>query len=1664
MTTENTTTPAGTRLNLKFILVVLIGLCVIGAGLVILESRMRVRRDQQTIEWAEEAMKQGRYQDAASQFALAVARRPQDADLSVKSGDALYALSASKPESLRQALVAWDAAARIRPDLGTLERMLRLWIDSVEVRPSATSFRQLDQIAQQVLRVSPSDKEAATARQIAMLGPWFAQAGPGNQAECTAHDSLIDTLGSGLRENPVDQRAILYFGLASARRAVELQQGGDDASAHQRLDRAEREISAVANGDASVQYRAAEGLTILAEASQRLEQMAWVQAATRPASGTATTEPAPAQRATTEPTLAAAKLLWPTWNFLNYQVNWDASESSPLAAPSALVPTTRPVGTLVEMRLAKARAVAASAAGMMHPSDSHFIDARLLEAHLAEKAGDRGAAEQICRQTLAARPGNLRAELALVGLISSSAPTQAMALLEQPEREGDDGPGAIALVHRELLAEASMQKARLYLDAAASSDDPSVRQANVQKANTACDVLAARLITDPTALKLTGRLRMFQGRYLDAIHLLDRAMASSHGKADADLLSYRATSLLALHELPAALDTLRLALQADPTRSAQRLLLAQTLIEDGRISEAARQVDSLEKQLPTDPRVLELALRWAVARSAVDPNDASARGLQEAYSKLPESSVEQKLNKADLALASGQAADAIRLLDDVRRVEPSSVLLAVESVRALIASNKLDQAKALLADAIGQHPGDASVLAVKKSLEAPVSLDTLEAQVTGADAKTFLTALHACRAALDGHELPHAKDQIDAMTRVRADDPLLFEVKFKYDLAAQQWSDAALCKEKLGRANLDGVEGSSFAFQLDVARGAPLAALCGAKQMTLRYPSFEVGWLDLGRALRAVGRDELAVDSFQHAVTLQKDDINAVKALAACLLQTGQKREADQWIANGRKIDPADAELREMEFVRQLAEGDPQRLIAPREAAIRSEPQRSDNVVQLARIYVRINCIENLSNPKGARDGLAKAIELLNGAVKRWPDDTSCSFWAAHAAALGGDVAGGKQILRRTCDRLDGSRRRDAEQSLAEFCLIWGDPGSAGVALGEARARGAAGSATARRLAAVLMRLGSWPEAMQALRDYPSDPLAQQERIMIFVAAGQGAQAEKDLQTAYADDPNSARLMTLFGILYFAERDDARARPWLDRAVAAGDEELAGRTRGALRLRAKTPDVAGALEDLAVAQEANPSDPGAALLLSEACLRNHDSAGATRVLKTALAATPALKDVRLSLLALEESSPAPAWDQIAALIEAGRCLTPSDWGWDAAESQMWSSRHQIGKAAALIRHAVQLARSAPEVADAALERQDAGKVRSLIPAELWMLLEAQAYDAVLADADTVISRYGPGDMLSAWAHHAKAAVQRRTGSGDGGAAEYNSAFETAKAAGGFTAVSGLVETISADAGPDEAIARIDAYVATLNGSRRETNPAALGHDARWDLLRVDLMRRNNETSAAAAVIDKLMPHLASLSSPVQVQFLRMAVSIYLEVGSTSALDKARKACLALLERLPDDTWALNNMAAICMERTKPSQADEALQYSLKAYQSAERVGEVDPRIADTYGWALANAGRGSEAIEILKPAAQRLAIPELEYHLARAYLAAGMPQPAGAHLVSALELVHRDEKLGHSIDARLRTGIANACWKVIGETTSKGFASWIKQSSGGSSGVSQSDQ
>ena len=1605
--------PRRGAVNRRFVLILAALVLLIGITAVIRYRIMGRRREVQLVERSQTFMAQGKYQEAAAGFARAVARHPDDAVLARQWGDALYQLSAIRAGALREAEAAWGQALSARPDdLETLRRLLSLHADMLEVRPAAATFQSLGDVAYKISRLSPTDHRAAVYQRVASLGPWLYGNSILTEANDTSHDSDIAALAALADQNAVDGEGLFYLTLARLRRSREFGQNGKTEEAEKALREVEGRAMRAAESpqaDAGTLFRAAQAFAMLMRGAEGKHL-----AGTRITGSLET----PSNGIATQPTMAAS----------------------------------------ASLNMQRARQTILRARALAGPDHRRFLEIRLLEAELAAADGDVAAAERLYRELLTQRAGSLAARLPLTRLLGPGRAEEGVQLLDDLRDPSAAIPGPGVLRRADLLAQAVLQKASLSLDACINIEDPSILAARIERARLTCEQARSAVGELPVTLKLLTRLHVLQGRFLEAINTANRAgdlIAKANAPRDSELLYLKAEAFRALHESGEARAALQEALDLNSGLPEHRLMLAQVLVERGEFTAAEEQAQILARQWGDDPRVTYLWLAVLQGQNAAQADPQRSERIRDYYSRLPETDRTQMMNKARAASELGDWKEEARLLWKVLAADPASPGAAAALVRVLATSNENEQANKVLADALQRNPTNADLLYLKKKMggATPEELERYAQSLTENSSDAFGKALSSARAALGRMDAAETRKSLDQASALKSDDPELMDLLFRCALLEKRWEQADAVAKKLAALNFDQMSGLSYRLQLAQARGESAAALSAAREMTERYAEYAGSWTALGEALMAGGRYEQALEPFTKALSLNTGNVPALKGVAASNVALGQTGEATKWIARGRKVAPDDTELRELEFRNELLAGDPRRLIVPRLEAMRREPSRPDNAVALARVYLQIASPAAADSPEEVRGALEHATQVLDQAIKQWPDEQACYTWAAAVAARRGDRDAADGILRQLTAREAWRHRPEPWLALADHQLNGGKLDQAEAALREAMQRGA-GSNVAVKLARVLAAEGKWDAALEALGPYLSERDAQLQKIWILLGARRSAQAEVEAKAAVESDPKSAYRMALLALVCASRHDDKQALSWLDRAVRANPSEvLAVRLRGEISLRQPAANVEKAIDDLSTAHELSPGDVEAALLLADAYGRKRDFSNAQTVLRQAMRSAPSDKRPRLRLIVLLGSSAAPDWDAVSRLIGEGRTLWPTDADWGAAEARMWFARGDAAKAAATMRRAVALAQGPADsastrpavsaVQNGAAEAETAAAVRGLIREELAMLLAAKDNAAVLRETDRVLSRYIAADMASAWAHLARGMAMHRASPTDGAAAtEFDAALASAEDAGDCAGAIEIVGGIAAEAGPGEALRRLAGHGGGATGATGQA--AAVIADPRWDVLRANLLNQNGDAPAATAIVDAMMPQIAKLPQDNQVTLLRLAADLYGRGPAPAQIDKSRRAYQDLIERLPEDLWSLNNLAYLFLEQVTPAQPREALTYSRRAYEVMKRDNAIDPGNADTYGWALVMSGHADEAIGVLKDVVQRLPLPETHYHLGEAYLAASMPVEAGEQLEAAMNLLGLAEKEGRPVVPTLRARIEAARRRAAeGATTKK---------------------
>jgi tetratricopeptide (TPR) repeat protein len=224
-----------------------------------------------------------------------------------------------------------------------------------------------------------------------------------------------------------------------------------------------------------------------------------------------------------------------------------------------------------------------------------------------------------------------------------------------------------------------------------------------------------------------------------------------------------------------------------------------------------------------------------------------------------------------------------------------------------------------------------------------------------------------------------------------------------------------------------------------------------------------------------------------------------------------------------------------------------------------------------------------------------------------------------------------------------------------------------------------------------------------------------------------------------------------------------------------------------------------------------------------------------------------------------------------------------------------------------------------------------------VRAYLALLIKTKNYGPAIQAADKLIA----GDQTRWWAYEARGIAKRYLGQVDQAIADFDAALAQAKAMNNDEAAAQVVRTMAREVSAAEAIARAK--------QRAEKEP-------RWALMTAYLQQQDLNIGAAVETLDRVLK-MDGLSMSDRETALRFGGSLYLQTGPNRPKPDAQKAyqCyMKLLELLPDDLTALNNIACLLAEVMDPPQLREALKYSQRAYEIMQKTGKTEPLILDTH--------------------------------------------------------------------------------------------------------------
>jgi tetratricopeptide (TPR) repeat protein len=1225
--------------------------------------------------------------------------------------------------------------------------------------------------------------------------------------------------------------------------------------------------------------------------------------------------------------------------------------------------------------------------------------------------------EAIYRAVLVKKPEEMNSRLALADILGRTGRVDdAIALISEKIVPSTPYMGVRGAIQRDVDNRRLMMLSNLEVDKASRLGSGAARnallndlQGNVEKLSEYGASATGGGNESEAMLHLRGRFELLKGQSVDGIKDLDHALQvneSSDGDMGnrTDIMFELATAYLGAGQDGEAQRLAQQIVANDPQYIGGQLLLAQILVREHDMDGAKPHIDALDSMAPNQPQVI--ALRLATYDPAKDQGPIHA-----SLAKLPADDRDHKMAKAELAFTC-HAYDVAEQLLKPLATAPIPDLQAMDLLaQVCIADNKKDQALAPIQAALAKDPNNGAIklLQERYSGASAEQMQQSKMQLMGTVSDPFLREYGEAQLCRDAHDIKGWIQHLqaaEAIVRDRSgrDDERICLDLFQAYLLLHDWDNANKYEEILGKMDPNGTALSCEA-RYELARNQIDQANDTALKLTRERPEFSGSWVVVGLVKDAQGHYDEAVTSYLQALDRQVDNIEALRGLINSYYALNKPNDAKTYIDKAQKVLPNDPTFKEMAITWETTYGDPEKAIQPRMDALAATPGDVQAWINLARTYMAVARHEaNRPNadPAKATSYYRRAADKLTEAIPKWPDDKTLNALLAGCLEKAGDYPSGEKTMLTWAARDKQKGQASTTVILTEFYAGTGHRAAAeDVLRNYIKTPHSDGSDApmAVELSKLLVADGHLDQAMAVLPNDNTDLNVVAQRVHVYLAQNKPDDADKALMQAAGSDQLTPAMGDLKVQILLAANRPVDAKTILDKVLAADpSDEWGFMTRGKL-----TMDLGGDLEqataDLTHARDLDPDNMEVRLRLAEAERRRSRTEDAARELESALTLDPDNKQVNLRLLDIYIYSEPPRW------LEAENLLT------DMRKRPSMAKDTDVDNAEAILA----TAHGEMDRALAASERAVAGGFGNPTNDKVYLdtLLRSKQYDAVLTQSAAIAAK----DHDPWWVHDSLAqAIMMSNKDRTAALAEFGKALDLSNA--DPASAQYVLQSVSSTMGFDEEISLVETRAAK---------------DDQFAIFAAILRNDHNDTSDAVKWIDRALADYDKLSPQQRASVLRTAGALYLgerPPETRKAIDAYRK----LLDMMPDDIVALNNLACLLTDPGPSANPQDAKQYSTRAYNLMTQRGLSDPSIMDTQGWVMINTGQVPDGVQLCRDALSRAKtdFPDAHYHLGYAYIIQNSPDLAVQELTQAQQLMDQAEKNNQKVDDLLRARVLDA--------------------------------
>jgi tetratricopeptide (TPR) repeat protein len=794
-------------------------------------------------------------------------------------------------------------------------------------------------------------------------------------------------------------------------------------------------------------------------------------------------------------------------------------------------------------------------------------------------------------------------------------------------------------------------------------------------------------------------------------------------------------------------------------------------------------------------------------------------------------------------------------------------------------------------------------------------------------------------------------------------------------MSKKNWEAAGRYAKINKDLNLDGTEGLMAEGRIELAKGNVDRAIDLMRQGLDKYPNFSLGWTYLADAYEKAERTADARDVLLEA--LKRDPTNgfANRALARIEVAGGNQAESERYLHAAARVLPNDPWVRhQLQLIKEKE--NPQEGIASREKARRADPKDVNNLLLLARLY---------GLPKVGQ--FDKAAEIYREALGYAKDDRELPLAREFASFLGREDVnrpseGDALLTGLMTQASDKSKKAEIAVHLGIFYEQQKQLATAdrhfrlAVSLEPSRAILTSAGEYYSRTNRFRDALEYYERALRDIEEGSVDDRSIRSRmIALTLALGDLDQSRQTIDTFLARFPDSPQGMIYEGAYHRIAGDVEQARKSFDAHLEKNpDNAVALWQRGQLFMLMNQWQ--NAIDDLSRSKTYNLNgfNYQHRIALAHCFMEVGQREAAVSELRSILEESPDQQAVAEALVDLHIRIGPSRYGDAENLIYTFSRKFPRDHKWPMLLGRVAELQQDADKAIQAYEKAAELSQFRRETVGALFHACQEQKRPQVI------------IDYASERLSTRLLQTMPSALSAvAWAY-------AKIGDETKALETYDRATEAA--INNFADFNRVVHQMVGTFGLEEALAR------------EQQRAAAEPDNLNRQKVLVHLLFLNHDNEGAYQVCRKIEELAASDADTV---FSHLAQGMLLE--QMSKYEEARKNYEAALKLIPDDWFALNNLAYLLTD--KLNRPAEAIPYA----ERAKRAAPSNPDVLDTLGWSLFKDGRYGEALGVLLRASSvNREDPMLLYHLALVYQEQGNLDEALNRLESA-ELIAKDR--GH---------------------------------------------